>query len=94
MKIWSDSFTEGGLIPPECAFAVIDPATHVRLSSNRNPHLAWDDVPAGTQSLVLLCHDGDAPTDGTNVNKEGRTALLPVFSGWAECRPGSSGRNR
>ena len=73
MKIWSDSFTEGGLIPPECAFAVIDPATHVRLSSNRNPHLGWDEVPAGTQSLVLLCHDNDAPTDGTDVNKEGRT---------------------
>jgi Raf kinase inhibitor-like YbhB/YbcL family protein len=56
MKIWSDSFTEGGMIPPECAFAVIDPRTHVRLSSNRNPHLAWDEVPAGTQSLVILCH--------------------------------------
>jgi phosphatidylethanolamine-binding protein (PEBP) family uncharacterized protein len=27
----------------------------VRLSSNRNPHIAWDEVPAGTQSLVLLC---------------------------------------
>jgi len=73
MKIWSDSFTEGGAIPPECAFAVIDPASHVRLSSNRNPHLAWDEVPAGTQSLVILCVDGDAPSDGTDVNKEGRS---------------------
>ena len=72
MNIWSDSFTEGGLIPPECAFAVIDPKTHVRLSSNRNPHLAWDDVPAGTQSLVILCLDADVPSDGTDVNKEGR----------------------
>ena len=75
MKIWSDSFTEGGLIPPECAFAVIDtanPAAHVRLSSNRNPHLAWDEVPAGTQSFVILCVDADAPSDGTDVNQEGR----------------------
>jgi Raf kinase inhibitor-like YbhB/YbcL family protein len=72
MRLWSDSFTEGGLIPPECAFAVIDPATHVRLSTNRNPHLAWDDVPAGTQSLVLLCRDIDAPSVGTDVNQEGR----------------------
>jgi Raf kinase inhibitor-like YbhB/YbcL family protein len=31
---------------------------------NHNPHLAWDDVPAGTQSFVLLCIDTDAPTDG------------------------------
>jgi Raf kinase inhibitor-like YbhB/YbcL family protein len=45
----------------------------VRLSSNRNPHLAWDDVPAGTQSLAIICVDGDAPTDGTDVNKEGRS---------------------
>lgn len=72
MKIWSDSFTEGGLIPPECAFAATDPVNHIKLSSNRNPHLAWDEVPAGTQSLVLLCHDTDAPSDATDVNKEGK----------------------
>ena len=72
MKLWSDSFTDGGVIPPECAFAVIDPATHVRLSTNRNPHLAWDDVPAGTQSLILFCHDVDAPSAATNVNQVGK----------------------
>ncbi len=72
MRLWSDSFTEGGLIPSECAFAVIDPDTHVRFSTNRNPHFAWDDVPAGTQSLVLLCRDIDAPSVATDVNKEGR----------------------
>jgi Raf kinase inhibitor-like YbhB/YbcL family protein len=72
MKLWSDSFTEGGAIPSECAFAVIDPDAHVRLSTNRNPHLAWDDVPAGTQSLVLFCHDVDAPGVATDVNTEGR----------------------
>jgi phosphatidylethanolamine-binding protein (PEBP) family uncharacterized protein len=75
MKIWSDSFTEGGVIPQQCAFAVIDPVNHVRLSTNRNPHFAWDEVPAGTQSLVLLCHDPDVPSDGTDVNKEGK--LVP-----------------
>ena len=72
MNIWSDSFTEGGMIPPECAFAVVDPQAHVRLSSNRNPHLAWNDVPTGTQSLILFCHDVDAPSIGTDVNREGR----------------------
>jgi Raf kinase inhibitor-like YbhB/YbcL family protein len=75
MKIWSDSFTEGGMIPAECAFAAIDPADHIRLSTNRSPHFAWDDVPPGTQSLILLCHDADCPSDGTDVNKEGR--VLP-----------------
>ena len=78
MKLWSDSFTDGGLIPPECAFAVIDPNAHVRFSTNRNPHLAWDDVPTGTQSLVLLCRDIDAPTVGTDVNKEGRQVPMEL----------------
>jgi len=72
MKLWSDSFSDGEPIPPECAFAVVDPAQRVRLSSNRNPHLAWDDVPTGTQSLILFCRDIDAPTVGTDVNKEGK----------------------
>lgn len=30
---------------------------------NRNPHLAWEDVPAGTRGFALLCIDPDAPTD-------------------------------
>ena len=78
MKLWSDSFADGGVIPPECAFAVIDPNAHVRFSTNRNPHLAWDDVPTGTQSLVLLCRDIDAPTVGTDVNKEGRQVPMEL----------------
>ena len=73
MKLWSDSFREGGLIPGACAFAVADPDTHVRLSSNRSPHLAWDDVPTGARSLVLICHDEDAPSEGSRVNQEGLT---------------------
>jgi phosphatidylethanolamine-binding protein (PEBP) family uncharacterized protein len=73
MKIWSDSFVEGGPIPPRCAFAEIDPGSHIKLSSNRSPHIAWDEVPTGAESLVLLCHDLDVPTDGANVNREGRT---------------------
>ena len=73
MKLWSDSFTEGGPIAAECAFAAIDPDTHVRLSTNRNPHLAWDDVPNGTESLVLLCRDIDAPANATDANQQGRS---------------------
>lgn len=78
MRLWSDSFAEGGLIPPECAFAVIDPASRVRFSLNRNPHLGWDDVPTGTQSLVLLCRDINAPSVATDVNKEGRVLLMEL----------------
>jgi Raf kinase inhibitor-like YbhB/YbcL family protein len=73
MKLWSDSFKDGGVIPGEFAFGVIDPATHVALSSNKNPHLAWSDLPAGTCSLALICHDVDVPSRGDDVNQEGKT---------------------
>lgn len=72
MKLWSNSFKDGSRIPGEFAFAVIDPAHHVKLSANRNPHLAWNDAPAGTRSFVLVCHDYDVPSKGDDVNQEGR----------------------
>ncbi|MET0856280.1 MAG: YbhB/YbcL family Raf kinase inhibitor-like protein [Telluria sp.] len=72
MRLWSDSFTEGGVIPPECAFARIEPATHVGYASNRNPHLGWDEVPSGTQSLALFCRDVDAPAVKEGMNEEGK----------------------
>lgn len=81
MRLWSDNFRDGGLIPADNAFAVVDPLTHVRLSSNRNPHLAWDEVPNGTQSLALLCYDGDAPLDGSSVNREGVSLALELPRG-------------
>jgi Raf kinase inhibitor-like YbhB/YbcL family protein len=79
MKLWSNSFTDGGRIPGEFAFAVADPAHHVKLSSNRNPHLAWSGAPAGTRSYALICHDYDVPSRGDDVNQEGREipASLP-----------------
>jgi Raf kinase inhibitor-like YbhB/YbcL family protein len=87
MKLWSNSFVDSALIPGEFAFAVIDAATHVALSGNRNPHLAWSDAPPGTQSFVLLCYDKDVPSQGDDVNKEDREvpASLPRvdFFHWA-----------
>lgn len=73
MKLWSDSFKNGATIPGQFAFGVIDPAAHVALSGNRNPHLAWSDVPAKAKSLVLICHDRDVPSRGDDVNQEGKT---------------------
>src|SRR5262249_32705836 len=86
MKIWSDSFTNGAVIPPRCAFGKPNPHTHVELSDNQNPHLAWSDLPAGTKSLVVICHDSDVPSKADDVNQEGRTipaGLPPVdFYHW------------
>lgn len=73
MKLASSSFSEGGAIPAEYAFCAMDANTHATLSKNRNPHLAWIDVPTGTKSFALICHDPDVPSRGDDVNKEGRT---------------------
>lgn len=72
MKLASNSFKDGSRIPGDYAFAVIDPVHHVKLSANRNPHLAWSDAPAGTRSFVVMCHDYDVPSKGDDVNQEGR----------------------
>ena len=79
MKLRSDSFADGGRIPGEFAFAVIDAVHHVRLSSNRNPQLAWSDAPTATKSFVVTCHDLDVPSRPDEVNREGRevAASLP-----------------
>jgi Raf kinase inhibitor-like YbhB/YbcL family protein len=72
MQLTSKSFRDGASIPGEFAFAVIDPVNHIALSTNRNPHLAWSDVPAGIKSFALICHDADVPSGGEDVNKEDR----------------------
>jgi len=79
MKLTSASFSDMGRIPGRCAFAVSDAKTRIRLSENRNPQLAWSDLPAGTRSLVLICHDRDVPSKADDVNKEDRQipATLP-----------------
>lgn len=79
MKIWSDSFKNGERIPARCAFGKSHPQTHVELSDNKNPHLAWSELPAGTKSLVVICHDPDVPSQADDVNQEGKAvpASLP-----------------
>jgi Raf kinase inhibitor-like YbhB/YbcL family protein len=72
MKLWSDSFSDGDRIPVEFAFGKPAPRTHVSLSDNRNPHLGWNDVPAGARSLALIVHDYDVPSKPDDVNQESR----------------------
>ena len=57
MRLMSQSFKDGQHIPPTYAVGAPDGP-----GLNRNPHLAWDDVPAGVQSFALLVVDPDVPT--------------------------------
>jgi phosphatidylethanolamine-binding protein (PEBP) family uncharacterized protein len=73
MKFTSESFADGGAIPEHHAFCIPDHAGRAKLGQNRNPQLGWSDLPPGTQSVVIICHDPDVPSKGDDVNKEGRT---------------------
>ena len=72
MKLTSSSFDDAGAIPAQYAFCAPDPKSHATLSTNRNPHLAWTEVPMGTKSFAIVCHDPDVPSKGDDVNQEGR----------------------
>jgi len=72
MKLWSDSWSNGEAIPARYAAGRIGAAGGVGFSDNVNPHLAWSELPAGTKSLVLICHDFDVPSKPDDVNKPDR----------------------
>ncbi|HEY0502379.1 MAG TPA: YbhB/YbcL family Raf kinase inhibitor-like protein [Lysobacter sp.] len=70
MQIRSNSFQHRERLPAEFAAGQAT-ADGFGFAQNRNPHLAWDDVPAGTKSFALLCIDADVPTVAEMVGKEG-----------------------
>jgi len=65
MRIYSHSFDNGQPIPPEFAAGTAD-----GFSANRNPHLAWDEVPDATASFALICIDPDVPTVAEMVGRD------------------------
>ena len=77
MKLISDTFEDGGIIPGRCGFCVKDPKTFLRLSQNLSPQLEWLGAPESTLSFVLTCIDPHAPaTKPSYVNTPGR--LIPA----------------
>ncbi len=72
MKLTTSSFRNGGPIPQRYALAAPDPQTKVTFSDNVSPELSWNEVPEGTRSFAIICHDPDVPSRGDDVNQEGR----------------------
>lgn len=71
MRLWSSSWVDGERIPARYAAGrLLD--SGVGFSDNLNPHLAWSEVPAGTRSFALICHDFDVPSRGDDVNQADR----------------------
>jgi Raf kinase inhibitor-like YbhB/YbcL family protein len=72
MKLTSTSWAEGQRIPARYAAGKPDASATVTFSDNLNPQLAWSDVPPGTRSFALVCHDPDVPSRGDDVNRADR----------------------
>jgi phosphatidylethanolamine-binding protein (PEBP) family uncharacterized protein len=72
MRLWSDSLVNGEPIPERHAAGRLAEGKGVTFSDNVSPHLAWADLPAGTRSLALVCHDFDVPSRGDDVNRDDR----------------------
>ena len=79
MRLWSDSWANGERIPFRHAAGRPDAAGGVVFGDNVSPPFAWGDLPAGTRSLALVCHDFDVPSRRDDVNREDReiSADLP-----------------
>ncbi|MGE0485970.1 MAG: YbhB/YbcL family Raf kinase inhibitor-like protein [Gammaproteobacteria bacterium] len=73
MKLYSETFDDGAMMPDECAFGLLGPDRAYVFGANRNPHLAWTDLPAGTRSLVLINDDLDVPVKLDTFNQAGAT---------------------
>jgi Raf kinase inhibitor-like YbhB/YbcL family protein len=72
MKLWSDSWSNGESIPARFAAGKTQASGGVGFSDNLSPHLAWSEVPTGTKSFALICHDFDVPSRGDDVNQADR----------------------
>lgn len=65
MRLRSDSIQPGQPIAATYAMGQAD-----GFAANRNPHLAWDEVPPGTAAFALLCIDPDVPTVAEMVGRD------------------------
>lgn len=72
MKIWSEAWSNGEAIPQRFAAGRLSADGSVAFSDNLSPPLAWSDLPGGTRSLVLVCHDFDVPSSRADVNRPDR----------------------
>jgi phosphatidylethanolamine-binding protein (PEBP) family uncharacterized protein len=72
MKLTSRSWINGDRIPARFAAGRLAEDGSVGFSDNINPHLAWSELPTGTKSLALICHDFDVPSRGDDVNQPDR----------------------
>lgn len=72
MKLTSSAIQDQQFMPADFCAGLPHETDHATLGPNKNPPLAWSDLPEGTKSLVLLCVDRSVPSAGDDVNQEGK----------------------
>jgi len=79
MKLSIKGWEDGAPIPAKFAFGKIPAEGRFEISDNISPAISWSDIPEGTKSFALICHDPDVPSSGEDVNIEGKQvpASLP-----------------
>ncbi|GAA0615148.1 YbhB/YbcL family Raf kinase inhibitor-like protein [Thalassospira tepidiphila] len=79
MKLSIKGWEDGAPIPAKFAFGKIPAEGRFEISDNISPAISWSDIPEGTKSFALICHDPDVPSSGEDVNIEGKEvpASLP-----------------
>jgi Raf kinase inhibitor-like YbhB/YbcL family protein len=79
MKLSITGWEDGAPIPAKFAFGKIPAEGRFEISDNISPAISWSDIPEGTKSFALICHDPDVPSSGEDVNIEGKEvpASLP-----------------
>ena len=60
MRLWSEAWHNGEALPLRFASGQLHTDGRLAPGPNLNPPLLWADLPPGSQSLALLCHDFDA----------------------------------
>lgn len=87
MQLQSRDLSDGESIDPRFALAKPDPESHMTLSDNLSPHLAWSGAPDGTRSFAIVCMDPDVPSEADDVNQEGKSLPADMervdFCHWA-----------
>ncbi|AXU95881.1 kinase inhibitor [Erwinia persicina] len=91
MKLVSQDFNDGDKLPERQVLNAMG-----YQGENLSPHLAWDEVPAGTKSFVVTCYDPDAPTGSgwwhwvvANLPADTRELAAGAGSGKADLPAGS-----
>ena len=87
MKVTSTTLEDGGTIPDSAIYNGFGLS-----GGNKSPQLHFDEVPDGTKSFAVICHDPDAPTSGgfyhwVMFNIPGSTRMLEEGEGAAGVLP-------